>query len=254
MFSQSNCMVAIPKLFATWRAHRKLLHFVSDMSRQGDVTFGTMCFYYYWLGCGHDYKICCDIVYHPYYDHVCVCVHVCTMHWGRRKKPCCGQAFLVDILEGEGFLEKRRKLLRHRAGLTDADRKKVGFPDSLGKFGSTNVLLEVGHMGCPLHEPIVIHGKLDLVAPPHKFTKSFSLWECVCVFFVSGMARCCFTSLNSCFCFCLISWVSMCLILVPTFQHAKTYTSSPLKLQHTSLQIQVTQIKPCEWPLLSWWS
>ena len=114
------------------------------------------------------------------WSRVCVCVHVCTMHWGRRKKPCCGQAFLVDILEGEGFLEKRRKLLRHRAGLTDADRKKVGFPDSLGKFGSTNVLLEVGHMGCPLHEHIVIHGKLDLVAPPHKFTKSFSLWECVC--------------------------------------------------------------------------
>lgn len=91
----------------------------------------------------------------------------------------------MDILEGEGFLEKRRKLLRHWAGLTDADRKKVGFPDSLGKFGSTNVLLEVGHMGCPLHEHIVIHGKLDLVAPPHKFTKFFFFVRvCVCVFCV----------------------------------------------------------------------
>ena len=41
------------------------------------------------------------------------CVHVCV------------QAFLLDVLEEDNFLEKRRKLLRQRAGLSDNDRKKV---------------------------------------------------------------------------------------------------------------------------------
>ncbi|CAL1158143.1 unnamed protein product [Cladocopium goreaui] len=36
-----------------------------------------------------------------------------------------GQIFLTDILEEGDFLSERRKLLRHRAGLTDKDRKKV---------------------------------------------------------------------------------------------------------------------------------
>ena len=39
------------------------------------------------------------------------------------------QAFLSDILEDDDFLEKRRKLLRLRRGLTDKDRKKVRFSD-----------------------------------------------------------------------------------------------------------------------------
>lgn len=35
------------------------------------------------------------------------------------------QAFIIDILEENDFMDQRRKLLRQRAGLTDADRKKA---------------------------------------------------------------------------------------------------------------------------------
>ena len=37
----------------------------------------------------------------------------------------CVQAFLLDVLEDNNFLEKRRHLLRQRAGLSEKDKKKV---------------------------------------------------------------------------------------------------------------------------------
>lgn len=48
------------------------------------------------------------------------------------------QAFLVDILETDSFLEKRRKLLRQRAGIPQNDRKTV----------QTSAMVELYHVSC----------------------------------------------------------------------------------------------------------
>lgn len=39
------------------------------------------------------------------------------------------EAFFSDILEEDDFLDKRRKILRHRAGLDDSSKRKVPSSD-----------------------------------------------------------------------------------------------------------------------------
>ena len=44
-----------------------------------------------------------------------------VLHWHSH----CLEAWLTDIIEEDGWLDQRRKLLRQRAGLSDRDTRKV---------------------------------------------------------------------------------------------------------------------------------
>lgn len=145
----------------SWRKRQKFHQLVSSMLRQEPVLL--LCVSTTWMGT----MVMRDIETFHSVTHTSsmnklqinlifgVSVHFLTMHvhaiyvwyW---PALCMGQIFLTDILEEGDFLSERRKLLRHRAGLTDKDRKKVGFPDSSGKFGSAQILIYIRSWPCVL--------------------------------------------------------------------------------------------------------
>lgn len=176
MVSHMQGFLSKAALCYSWRKRQKFPQLVSSMLRQEPVLL--LCVSTTWMGT----MVMRDIETFHSGTHTSsmnklqinlifgVSVHFLTMHIHRHicvwywPALCMGQIFLTDILEEGDFLSERRKLLRHRAGLTDKDRKKVGFPDSSGKFGSAQSLC-IGYL---IHELLAMNHALDLVARPDK--------------------------------------------------------------------------------------